>query len=232
MIQYNLNGSLLNIIAKATYCMCGIMPLYTAERLCRFITVYQRQQEAKTKGLPSANRSKENEAKELVDRIGELELQCKFQDEDVAIADAAHTTAAEVMPRRSCLCTPFTLSTLCHTRCLNCVQAGLPTQPSFSCVPIVRITQLQAIGSLRTERASLEQRLEAAGSNLEQSTREIADMQEDMQTAECAWSGECIAHSGRTVAPGMRYCVYTGNGRGTHRNCTKLSGQRRIPFFT
>lgn len=44
--------------------------------------------------------------------------------------------------------------------------------------------------SLRAERVSLEQRLEAAGSNLEQSTRDIADTREDMQTAGRAWDGE------------------------------------------
>lgn len=73
------------------------MPSLTAERFCRVFTVCQRQQEAKTKSLPSANRSKENEAKELVDRIGELQLQCKSQDEDAAIADAARRAAVQVM---------------------------------------------------------------------------------------------------------------------------------------
>lgn len=85
--------------------------------------------------------------------------------------------------------------------------------------------------SLRAERASLEQRLEAAGSNLEQSTREIADMQEDMQTAERAWSGECIVQSGRKVTPEMRYCVYTKRGSVSYRNCTKVAGRKRNPFL-
>lgn len=98
----------------------------------------------------------------------------------------------------------------------------------------MRITQLQAKESLRAERASLEQRLEAAVSNLEQSTREMADTQEDRQTAERAWSGECTAHSGRMVAPKMRYylyCVYTGRGSGTHRNSTRLAVREINPFL-
>lgn len=107
------------------------------------------QQEAKTKNLSAANRSKENEAKELVDRIGELEVQRKSQDEDAAIADAARRAAVEVMLTSllPLICVPYTASIPLNTsRRFSTVQLGLRPQLFVFVYTFVRITQIPNTG--------------------------------------------------------------------------------------
>ena len=54
------------------------------------------QQEVNTKHAPTAHRAKERELIELTTRIGELEAQCKTQDEGSAAAQASRNAFLKV----------------------------------------------------------------------------------------------------------------------------------------
>eukprot|EP00904_Undaria_pinnatifida_P000302 jgi/Undpi1/10272/HiC_scaffold_28.g12724.m1 len=95
-------------------------------------------QEVNTKHASTAHRAKERELIELTTRIGELEAQCKTQDEGSAAAQAS------------------------------------------------RNAFLKAIEALRTERSDLEERLETAGSSLEQNTLQMKDIQAEIGSVESA----------------------------------------------
>lgn len=145
------------------------------------------------KTLSAANGSTETEIRALAATLDELDAQCKAQDEEITIADEAHSATLAV-------------SSVVVDRgyralrvCSLCV--GLAAVPPVAHTGTQRrgirrycFRDTQAIQSRKDKRENLEKRLAIAGTSLEQCKTQMAEVQAVTEEKECAWKGIQYIH--------------------------------------